>query len=419
MTSETSKESLLMSYEQNTAGSFQAYRYAASYDLTKIVSRASSRGWQQRIAAKQDATHPYSILVTNVDLFYGYDVSIDMLFLGAIPQTPHVKSTYMSQGFVPINTSEVCDPKAISIALGHVLGQVSEKNHAWKALPFLGELRETIRTIKRPMIGVFRGLRDYKKTADKIRRQYNWFRRYKRRISKQRIAGWNRSLANAWLEAAFVIQPLVGDTLNALQAYEEYFNQPVQSVVPLWGNGYYDGPVTSSSSIRTELYMRISNHFTRTTRHSCRYTGEYGYKVSPLEGDVGRAMRVCGFSLAEFVPTLWELMPYSWLVDYFSNVGQIVSSAFVSKQNVIWMSRSTKVVTSQSAVARLDVAGTQAALGDWFQRVRSNRPGFLKLTTTSFNRGSGMDDRFPGLVLDIPGLPVQWANMIALLVAKA
>lgn len=58
-------------------------------------------------------------------------------------------------------------------------------------------------------------------------------------------------------------------------------------------------------------------------KHTVRYRGRIDAQV---DAPVWNNLDLFGFSAKEFVPTLWELLPWSFLVDYFTNVGDILDA---------------------------------------------------------------------------------------------
>jgi len=48
-------------------------------------------------------------------------------------------------------------------------------------------------------------------------------------------------------------------------------------------------------------------------------------------------------SWREALPVVWELIPYSFLVDYFSNIGQIIDSYSTQLGGVMWINGTVRV----------------------------------------------------------------------------
>lgn len=77
-----------------------------------------------------------------------------------------------------------------------------------------------------------------------------------------------------------------------------------------------------------------------STRFFVGMTPDFG---KPL--NIGQAW---GFRPERFVPTIYELIPWSWLVDYFSNVGSIVESLSYFHLRPSYISRVRKATRTKS-----------------------------------------------------------------------
>lgn len=387
--------------------------------IYKRVTKSKNLNWKEQVERKQNASTPYSLLASKQSVYLRTGAWCKAKVGGIVTEArinSHIRASPL--WIVSPSWPATLDPEVASLALGRFLSQIDGLNTPFKALPFLGELKETLQMIKRPFMNFYKGLRHYKLTADKIMRQYKWWRRGKRRISRARIKRWNKSLANAWLEFAFGWSPVLNDVGDAVQAYERFVEQPAVSVAPIWSSASRNVAqatgVASASFLNN--YVKVRSSYVRKMVYSCRYVGEYKYSLSPLQGDTRRAMDLCGFNLAAFVPTVWELLPYSWLADYFTNIGQIITSAFTSTQNVAWYCRSSKAEMVQTEKAWPDVPAMKTYFGDDFLSA-GGPSGLCELRSLTFVRDVPPLGT-PGLVLRVPGLPFQYANMLALLVSK-
>jgi hypothetical protein len=130
-----------------------------------------------------------------------------------------------------------------------------------------------------------------------------------------------------------------------------------------------------------------------------------GVKTTPSWDEYFRHF---GFSPEAFVPTLWELAPWSFLVDYFVNIGDILSGWSYGRTNLGWSNTTTifEGETSVLFVARHDVIPSSA--GGW-----STLPAANYVLRES-ERMQYNDSYTPDLEYRIPGLGVQALNIAAL-----
>jgi len=124
--------------------------------------------------------------------------------------------------------------------------------------------------------------------------------------------------------------------------------------------------------------------------------------------------RQFGLGLGNFVPTVWNLMPFSFVVDYFSNVDGILKSLTMPTPTMVYHTRGTKVTRRASRVI------TSCYL-------KNGSPTSATSETSAFAGGSATRELFsftrtllsttqisvPGLVLDIPNAR-QILNLVAL-----
>nr|QDH89358.1 MAG: hypothetical protein H3BulkLitter172403_000004 [Leviviridae sp.] len=144
-----------------------------------------------------------------------------------------------------------------------------------------------------------------------------------------------------------------------------------------------------------------------------------GYKqdVRAPAQSMQRLVELSGLSLERIVPTLWELTPYSFLADYFLNIGNILDAAFTSLDGVVWSNNTT----IQTTVLRLT--------GSWRVRVNTANPRYINEHFSSDNDEREFKRktivRTPvapssllsiPLTFSIPGIDsTRWINMAALL----
>lgn len=267
---------------------------------------------------------------------------------------------------------------------------------------FLGELRETVRAIRNPAQSLRRGLDSYL-TALKQRRS-----RIKGKNPASRRAALRDILGGTWLEYSFGWKPLLSDIDDAA---ETLANHMVRSDSlarrEVFAEGQTSGvwPRSSSSVSNGPLvityYRRIHEKFT------VKYYGQVDVANPHKVG-----YRKIGLDLSNWLPTAWELLPWSFLIDYFTNVGDIITAATTLRSSVRWMAR-TSVFEANHKVEGYFVQPYTNTNKDARGYVAFD-PGFEERSYLTINRLPYTGSLVPSFEFQLPGGNTKWINMAAL-----
>lgn len=358
---------------------------------SEVQSGSGVPDYRGKIARVQDATSSYSR--TGV-------VSIQPgSFLSTVGFTnPTWGGKEVVSGYLPEQLpGVVLSSKAYELALGNFLKEAGEAVSPFKGMVFLGELRETLKMLKSPASSLRNGISTYLKRARLQQRRHG---------AKLAIKG----IAGMWLEYALGLQPLLGDIRDAALAYKSFENE--YKYYRAFGKGTSSAPglaETSSGLMGDRTYYLQDSITTRST--VVRFKGVAAHKINNV--DLMRAdeiARLSGFTLAEFVPTIWELIPGSFLADYFSNIGDILNSIHGLTADWRWTSVAQESTASKESKRRLNAELLKkAGLDYWSGGTRTPQI----LTVKNYDRWEPQL-RLPTLVLELPPLGFQWATMLAL-----
>jgi hypothetical protein len=286
-------------------------------------------------------------------------------------------------------------PNAASAQNQAIMGFIHDAKAQYNSISgmtFLGELRETLSMIRNPAKNLRALVKRYLDTANG------------RRSSFRTRRDAERWLSGLWLEYAFGWVPLISDTKAGAEALARLIHGDIRYSTAR-GAGFHD---TAVPPIRTNFNVpglpTVGTRETvRTAHQSCFIKGGVNAKASgpTLEN----AAHLFGFTPEEFVPTVWNLLPWSFLVDYFANVGDVLEATFFDRTGITWSSMTTRTeYVYMSHVQPKSISG-------WSGSVTG---GSTKVTKKSMSR-SVTAPLIPSLEVSLPGSPQKWINMAALL----
>lgn len=153
----------------------------------------------------------------------------------------------------------------------------------------------------------------------------------------RRLIDTVRRTGSRWLNYEFMVRPLVGDIVKAVNIHDQ-INRRIREINDLYdGNGIRktvrQGSYTSSSNPSATVQsvgVTIMCQFDKVTTTRCSThirwapTSRCGLKPSPRLIRALAVQAVYGGTID--LSTLWEIMPWSWMIDWFGNVGEYLSS---------------------------------------------------------------------------------------------
>jgi hypothetical protein len=235
--------------------------------------------------------------------------------------------------------------KANAQALARLNKSIMKQNTAIQGGIVIGELAQTLRMIKNPALGL-------RKAADllqaKARRIRTLWRRNRRgnsssasipgELNKARKA-LTENLADLWLEAQFGWKPLMSDINAGSEALQRYKSGQSLKTQRVTGTSRVEVSGTETTVEGTESFA----HWKKVERivgiTNVIYRGAIRVEArDPATMDAA----LIGFNPESWLPTAWELIPYSFLIDYFTNIGDIVYGWSTITQRLAWCNRTVR-----------------------------------------------------------------------------
>lgn len=351
--------------------------------LIALAADASTylRGSETKVFASSDMTY--------------YSSYKDKFGTGAEFQSSGCFSTFTD---VPSNPGGLDLSQAKNAAIKRFNQRAIAAMQSMQALVAAGELGETGKMLGSHGRNIKRGVTGYIQDLD-------------RKIFKGgfRPRQALRDLSGRWLEFVFGIQPLISDVDAAL---EGLLNLRYRSPrIRISGSGSSDR-VVSSSPFSISLNHGGLIGFLKIKKQSVRYRLDGCVSINPNIPDYRREF---GLTLSEFVPTLWELMPYSFLVDYITNIGDIIDALRYQRSNINWVCYGFEQKERIFSEPTTFKPGTNPD-PNRFEFVCRYRPSSEEYSVESriVERDSFHESLVPSLEFEIPGMGTKWVNMAAL-----
>lgn len=377
----------------------------ATATSTHTKNGSSNPSWRKQVRAAVNATTSYGRLDTDDGLFYvsasGTNQKRDPFWAGPARFDTSVETIYGALG----NNPRLLPPSFISNSSLDIQARISFVKKAqalrrsFQGGVFLGELRETLHMIRRPAEALRNGVDAYVRNARKA---------YRKAANSKAAA---KALSNTWLEHAFGWRPLLSDVDDAMKALARQ-NTLIVEVVSSFASA--DGYANRGSDTNglAGFFLVMQRLYRTKYSNFVRYKGAVGWE----SGNKASSWREnWGLTLDNFAPTVWELIPYSFLVDYFTNIGDIIDTASFGTVNLRW---GTKAAVSKAELeVHVDFAMTDNPPSTKNGRVTSRHVSVPKLSQSSFVRTpiGGVSVGIFDFQFRCPGVgSTKWLNIGAL-----
>lgn len=266
---------------------------------------------------------------------------------------------------------------------------------------FLGELREALHMIKNPLGSLRKGLREYYQSA-------------KKRTSRVPQKKWRSILGDTWLEYSFGWVPFINDIETGAEALASLQFKDFRKAISAYGTSELQ--LSNLTKTFAYAYISLEHKFSQVRSAKVIYRGQVA--AEPLaRRTIGQRF---GLRLEEFVPTVWELMPWSFLIDYFTNVGEVLSGWSYGRGNLSW-SNKTVIKTEDIKLIAHKINPTSQWQYDWgyFLPPVCHVPPKYHEYSRNVHRDSYTGDFRPSFQWEIPGMrSLKWLNIAALIAGR-
>lgn len=303
----------------------------------KLQAGFSLRGWKKRVESGQNATTSYTVTV------YDYEIESE----------PHVQYRWgksdgynhgESYGFPtdinnkvnnPISAYKYPNPLATSAYKtadnkareGYFADYRKAQKLAQSMVP-IAEFRDLGRTV-----GTIAS-----ETDNLLRLMMGWTTHKSKHHFIERLSA-------AWLTWSFGISPMMADAENIATtlARNKYGAMPPSLAVKGFGKDE-----TASFASQATTYgiwgglRSLMVHRADTTIAQVKYYHSFHPDWFAPAVDLDDQLGNLGFRLGEIPSTAWELLSYSWLIDYFVNVQRVLDALALQVPNPMWGYKNVK-----------------------------------------------------------------------------
>lgn len=367
-------------------------------------------GYKGKIASHVDATTPMT----------AYTESVKMEQQGIIRFSEYGNRHYHSdKGGFQYSSLRTFEPLSDSAsesyakAAADYYGQLSSLRKDISGQQALAELGKTIEFLKSPFRSGIDLLVQALQKGAKVQRNNRYKAKGKGRRKapapqpsldgERRIA---RNIGGQWLEIRFGLLPLLYDIKGVMDTLK----RKASGIDVRQYKAY--GQAERSKITRTEIsdLYGVSLLTDKILVRKSKTYFHFGY-MHKILNDVDA--RISAFEegfldIRDLPSTVWEITPFSWLVDYWINIGSIIEATFADVSNVVYVSKS--VIDEYKQTFHVH---TPRPLASRFV-VTEFSPWVASFTSRHVTRTSGPVG-IPPLVLTRPRSPIQLLNMAALL----
>lgn len=270
----------------------------------KMEIYSSLPQWKDIVREGGDATTPFDA--------WSKKVSVDPYSLTAVSTTSwgrvDTEHQFCSAPFLH-PTRDTVDLDVVTESDQTALMQaISRLKPQFAAYTFLGEAKKTLRLMKSPVQALRRGVNSYLENTNKIRRK------------TRNVKHFRKAVADSWLEYSFGWTPLINDVKSGAEAFAQLAERPRYRSFIGQHTAKGSKPLQIVTITGTGLIQEIYSESTSTV--STRYSGKIALSMT-----TNSLYQGFGLEWQEFIPAAWELAPWSFLIDYFTNAGDIIDSA--------------------------------------------------------------------------------------------
>jgi len=289
--------------------------------------------------------------------------------------------------------------RVTSRAITQFLDKARSELSSFESGQDLGEIKQTIESILHPMKSLKQHVLSYFSSAKKLKNKY------------KKAHDLKKALSDTYLEWTFGWNPLIHDIADGIAGLT-HIRLPYNSIESFAKEKFQHdvwGVIDSSGISSGGFYAKTLV----TGEFSVRFKGVVN---SYYQGGPPSVQDELRLAPRDFIPTAWDLLPYSFIVDYFINVGDIINAYAFPSAALRWVNMSSRDqrILIQDYVKTYDNIDPRYLVSFAFESTS------LKVEAKTFSRRNFLpSDLVPNLQISLPFSIKPWENISALLASRS
>jgi hypothetical protein len=271
-----------------------------------IYTQQSNKDWKAKVARRQDATSNYEMARFQYRPLGWFADSVSRVGNVAVV-TAHATNRSVL-GYNSINSAD--DSAIMDLALSRLKNKLNGNIEQVKLMVPVVELREM-----RDMIHASASM-----ATDLVNALV--------KIKKTKGRSAFKYASDAWLNFSFGVRPFVSDMNNIADSISTYLNNKSGGFTKVVHGSATKQWISNETQGAVHLYgFDTLNLFEGLNTLSYRYVA--GVNFNFLTANNYGISDQFGLNFESLPSSIWELIPYSWLIDYFTTVGAYLDDTFV------------------------------------------------------------------------------------------
>jgi len=308
--------------------------------------------------------------------------------------------------YTDANVAAVPIGEANTAALGALVKDIRRKHTSFQGSTFVAELSKTIYQLRNPAKALRKGVLTYLHTV----------KRYGKRWRKLRRKAALDALTGTYLEATYGWSPLINDIDGIKETISErYKDEGLHERIWAHGVGEAHGLISKIRKFEPSAWQKAgSPKIAKRERYyaTVKYSSLMGYDIT------GGQVQDLGFTPREWLPALLEVIPWSFVAAYFTNIDEIVTGLSYVGSNIRFTNKTIRQVWQQDFPSEPQIRSRAKFWYETAKPTATGSAGFSMLEGKRVRRSEYTGSLIPPPAFHMPGSGRKWLNLSALAIAN-